>query len=40
MTITLLQVHDFQLSSEDMVLLNKLDQKSDGRILDFGFFKG
>jgi hypothetical protein len=35
-----LQVHDFELSSEDMASLDKLDQGSDGRILDFGFFKG
>ncbi|PNF26431.1 Alcohol dehydrogenase [NADP(+)] [Cryptotermes secundus] len=35
-----LQVHDFELSSEDMASLDKLDQGSAGRILDFGFFKG
>jgi hypothetical protein len=38
--VSFLQVHDFELSSDDMVLLNKLDQGSDGRIFDFGFFKG
>ncbi|GFG38337.1 hypothetical protein Cfor_10364 [Coptotermes formosanus] len=35
-----LQVHDFELSSDDMLTLDKLDRGSDGRILDFGFFKG
>jgi len=35
-----LQVHDFELTSDDMLTLNQLDQGSDGRILDFGFFKG
>lgn len=35
-----LQVYNFELSSDDMASLDKLDQGSDGRIIDFGFFKG
>jgi hypothetical protein len=35
-----LQVHDFELSNEEMASLDELDQGEDGRILDFGFFKG
>ncbi|PSN52813.1 Alcohol dehydrogenase [NADP(+)] [Blattella germanica] len=34
------QVLDFELSSDDMAAINKLDQGPEGRILDFGFFKG